>query len=347
MRDELLTLQQEFAADCRQPLDEAAFQVLREKYLSRERGLLTRQLKRLKELPAEERPAFGQDVNRLKGEVERRLEELAAEVRLEAYRQRQAEERVDVSLPGVRRPEGGFHPVKRAEADISAIFQRMGYAIAEGPEIETDFHNFGALNFPPDHPARDSQDTLFVEGGAALLRTHTSPVQIRTMMRVRPPLKIIAPGKVYRNDTPDATHFPIFHQVEGLVVDEGITLGDLKGTLEHFARECFSPKTRIRLRPSFFPFVEPGAEVDISCIFCGGQGCRICKGSGWIEILGAGLVHPNVFANCGIDPERYTGFAFGMGIDRVAILKYGIPDIRLLWENDLRFLGQFQRFFLE
>jgi phenylalanyl-tRNA synthetase alpha chain len=342
MREELKQILEDFQSACRAVTTEESFQALREKYLSRERGILSLQLKRLRELPAEERPAFGQIVNELKKTIEAGLAELAKEVRLAAYRERQERDRLDVTLPGWPLRRGSLHPIKEVEAEICAIFERMGYSIAEGPEIEDDFYNFGALNFPPDHPARDAQDTLFVNGDR-LLRTHTSPVQIRTLQRVPPPLKLIAPGKVYRNDAPDATHFPIFHQIEGLVVDENISLADLKGTLERFARELFAPDTRVRLRPSFFPFVEPGAEVDISCIFCGGSGCRICKQSGWIEILGAGMVHPNVFANCGVDPERYTGFAFGMGVDRIAILRYGIPDIRLFWENDVRFLAQFDR----
>ncbi len=344
MRDDLARIMEGFEAECREVRDEPAYGLLRERYLSREKGLLTLQLKRLRDLPPAERPAFGQEVNRLKAAIETRLDELAGQVRLAAYQDRLEKERLDVTLPGFPVARGTLHPVKQVEAEICGIFQRMGYAIAEGPEIETDFFNFGALNFPPDHPARDAQDTFFIGDGSFLLRTHTSPVQIRTMQAVAPPLKVIAPGKVYRKDTPDATHFPIFHQIEGLVVDEGVSLADLKGTLEHFARECFAADARIRLRPSFFPFVEPGAEVDVSCFFCGGRGCRICKGSGWIEILGAGMVHPNVFDACGIDSERYTGFAFGMGIDRVAILRYGVPDIRMFWENDVRFLNQFHRF---
>jgi phenylalanyl-tRNA synthetase alpha chain len=344
MRDELARLLDAFETECRGIGDEPAYRALRERYLSREKGLLTLQLKRLRDLPPAERPGFGQEVNQLKAAVEARLDELERQVRLAAYQDRLVRERLDVTLPGIPVPRGTLHPVKQVEAEICGIFQRMGYAIAEGPEIETDFYNFGALNFPPDHPARDAQDTFFCGGGGFLLRTHTSPVQIRTMQAVAPPLKIIAPGKVYRKDTPDATHFPIFHQIEGLVVDEGVSLADLKGTLEFFARECFAADARIRLRPSFFPFVEPGAEVDVSCFFCGGRGCRICKGSGWIEILGAGMVHPNVFDACGVDSERYTGFAFGMGVDRVAILRYGVPDIRMFWENDVRFLNQFHRF---
>lgn len=342
MRDDLRQILDGFLADSREVRQEDQLQALREKYLSRERGILPAQLRRLREIPAADRPGFGQDVNELKRVIESDVSRLAEEVRLACFAEKTARDRLDETLPGYWLPQGSFHPIKSVEADICRIFLRMGYAIAEGPEIETDFYNFGALNFPADHPARDAQDTFFVRGGDLLLRTHTSPVQIRTMQTVSPPLKVISPGKVFRKDMPDATHMPVFHQVEGLVVDENISLADLKGTLQQFARECFSPDTRVRLRPSFFPFVEPGAEVDISCIFCGGAGCRICKMSGWIEILGAGMVHPNVFRNCGLDPERYTGFAFGMGIDRVALLKFGIPDIRMLWENDTRFLDQFR-----
>ncbi len=342
MRHDLLTLLDAFREACATIGDDQALTALREKYLSREKGIVPLQLKRIREIDPAERPAFGVDVNALKHEVEEALAGIEARLREETFRRKAAEERVDVTLPGLPPPCGTFHPIKKTESDIVEIFRGMGYSVAEGPEIETDFYNFGALNFPDNHPARDAQDTFFVGNGSFLLRTHTSPVQVRTMLQVAPPLKLIAPGKVYRNDAPDATHFPIFHQVEGLVVGEGVSMAHLKGTLARFAEECFSPGTRVRLRPSFFPFVEPGAEVDISCIFCGGSGCRICKGSGWIEILGAGMVHPNVFANCGLDPERWTGFAFGMGIDRVALLKYGIPDIRMLWENDVRFLSQFR-----
>lgn len=343
MREDLQTILDTFRGACRSVSDEASYNALREQYLSRERGILTQQLKRIRDIDPAERPRFGVDVNTLKREVEEALSALEADIREKTLQKRSEEERVDVTLPGVRPYPGTLHPIKKTESEIIGIFKAMGYSVAEGPEIETDFFNFGALNFPDDHPARDSQDTFFLGKGSRLLRTHTSPVQIRTMQNVPPPLKLIAPGKVYRNDAPDATHFPIFHQVEGLVVGEDISLAHLKGTLGRFASECFSPGTRVRLRPSFFPFVEPGAEVDISCIFCGGSGCRICKGSGWIEILGAGMVHPNVFNNCGLDPERWTGFAFGMGVDRIALLKYGIPDIRMLWENDVRFLSQFHR----
>jgi len=240
--------------------------------------------------------------------------------------------------------EGGLHPITIVRRQIEGIFLRMGYSIADGPEIENDFHNFEALNFPPDHPARDSQDTLFVERKAVsplLLRTHTSPVQIREMRRHGAPLRLIVPGRVYRKDEVDATHSPVFHQVEGLVVDHGISMADLKGTVAAFLAELFGPGTRTRFIPTFFPFVEPGVDVSMSCIFCRGAGCGKCKGSGWIEIMGAGMVHPRVLQGVAIDPEEYTGFAFGLGMDRVAMLKYGFPDLRLLFEGDERFLRQF------
>ncbi len=332
----------EFEEDISRIKDLKSFKEVKDKYLSKEKGLITSLLKKIKEIPREEKPQFGKNVNILKGKITGKLEELKEKVELLELESRAKEESVDITLPGLDLPVGSHHPIKIVEKEICEIFERMGYFIAEGPEIETDFNNFEALNFPDDHPARDAQDTFFIsEDKYYLLRTHTSPVQIRTMKKYGTPIKIIAPGKVFRRDTPDPTHSPIFHQIEGLVVDKNITMADLKGTLEKFARECFSEDTRIRLRPSFFPFVEPGAEVDISCIFCKGKGCRICKNSGWIEILGAGMVHPAVFEKCDIDPETYSGFAFGLGVDRIAILKYGIPDIRLFFENDVRFLRQF------
>jgi phenylalanyl-tRNA synthetase alpha chain len=251
---------------------------------------------------------------------------------------------VDVALPGRRPRAGGLHPITIVRRRIEDIFLRMGYSIADGPEIENDFHNFEALNFPADHPARDSQDTLLLDRKAVsplLLRTHTSPVQIREMRRHGAPLRILVPGRVYRKDEVDATHSPVFHQVEGLVVDKGISMADLKGTVSVFLEELFGKGTRTRFIPTFFPFVEPGVDVAMSCIFCSGSGCGKCKGSGWIEIMGAGMVHPRVLQGVAIDPEEYTGFAFGLGIDRVALLKYGFPDLRLLFEGDERFLRQF------
>jgi len=341
MRKDLEQILDEFRQEAGRVGTDDELKQLHGKYLSREKGVLQAQLRRIREVPADERPGFGKDVNLLKQEMEAEFDRLSQTLAEADYRRRVEQERLDITLPAVDLPRGAFHPIKKVEQELCGIFERMGYSIVEGPEIETDFYNFGALNFPPDHPARDEQDTFFIADGRYLLRTHTSPVQIRTMQKLAPPMKIIAPGKVFRKDTPDATHYPIFHQIEGLVVAENVSLADLKGTLHEFARQFFAPDVRVRLRPSFFPFVEPGAEVDISCIFCGGTGCRICKQSGWIEILGAGMVHPNVFANCGLDPEANTGFAFGMGVDRMAILKYGVPDIRMFWENDVRFLNQF------
>ena len=245
---------------------------------------------------------------------------------------------VDVTLPGRRPSLGSIHPVTRVIREMAEIFGELGYSVAEGPEIETDYHNFEALNFPNDHPARDTQDTFFLENGL-LLRTHTSPVQIRTMLSRKPPIRVICPGRVFRNDN-DLRHSPMFHQVEGLAVAEGITFGDLKGTLLAFMRRLFTPDTRIRLRPSFFPFTEPSAEVDVSCQLCKGAGCPSCSGTGWMEILGCGMVDPRVLAECGIDPDRYSGFAFGMGVDRVAMNRYNIPNIRTLFDNDERLLRQ-------
>ena len=313
---------------------------VRDKYLSRHRGLLALEMRNLGRLPAPERPRMGQLLNQLKDRVTEQLESRQAELKGALEQSRMTSERVDVTLPGYANPVGSVHPIHRLWREMADIFVRMGFEVVVGPEIETDYYSFEALNIPQGHPARDDQDTFYLDHDL-LLRPHTSPVQIRTMEARRPPLRIVVPGRVYRRDSVDATHSPMFHQVEGLVVDEGITLGDLKGTLEGFFRELFHKEVEVRLRPSYFPFVEPGAEVDISCVFCGGSGCRVCKRSGWVEVLGAGMVHPRVFEMVGYDPERYTGFAWGMGIDRIALFKYQIDDIRLLFENDLRFLRQF------
>lgn len=303
------------------------------------KGVVTSLMKRLGELPSEQRPAYGQLVNRLRDELEEAL--AAAEERLEERetRAKLATERLDVTLPGRRHILGTKHPITLVIEEISHIFRGLGFSVAEGPEIELDFYNFEALNLPKDHPARDMQDTFYI-GENLLLRTHTSPVQIRTMISQKPPVRIIAPGTVYRCDS-DATHSPMFHQVEGLLVDTGVTFADLKGVLTHFVTEFFGSGTAVRLRPSFFPFTEPSAEVDIACVICGGTGCRVCKQSGWLEILGAGMVDPEVFRHVEYDPETYSGFAFGMGVERIAMLKYGIKDMRLLFENDIRFLTQF------
>jgi len=313
---------------------------VRDRYLSRQRGLVALEMRKLGSLPAEERPAAGKLLNRLKNAVAGLIEEKQRILKEQAARDRLAQSRVDVTLPGYAPPGGGIHPIRRIWREMEEIFIRMGFEVVLGPEVESDYYNFEALNIPKGHPARDDQDTLFINRNL-LLRTHTSPVQIRTMEKRKPPLRIVVPGKVFRRDSVDATHTPMFHQVEGLVVDEGITMADMKGSLEAFFKELFSEETRVRLRPSYFPFVEPGAEVDISCIFCSGTGCRVCKRSGWIEILGAGMVHPRVFSNVGYDSEKYTGFAWGMGIDRIAILKYQVDDLRLFFENDIRFLSQF------
>jgi phenylalanyl-tRNA synthetase alpha chain len=296
-------------------------------------------LRSIPELPVEERPEVGKVGNlvrkALENAVEARREQLEAQELVHGL----ASDQIDVSLPGWRSPLGHLHLVTQTQREIEDIFIGMGYEVAEGPEVETEHYNFEALNTPADHPARSLHDTFFVNGGA-LLRTQTSPVQVRTMEKQRPPVYIIAPGKTYRRDS-DATHTPMFHQVEGLVVDEHITLADLKGTLEAFTRAMFGADRRVRLRPHFFPFTEPSVEVDVSCMVCDGVGCRLCKKSGWLEILGAGMVDPNVFGFVDYDPEVYTGFAFGMGVERIAMLKHGVNDLRLFFENDLRFLRQF------
>jgi phenylalanyl-tRNA synthetase alpha chain len=303
-------------------------------------GQRTTLLRSLGSVPAAERPRIGEQTNRAKASVEAaiavRLEGLKAEER----RLTLQADRPDLTLPGRRPDPGPVHPITRVTEEIIEVFEGLGFSVAEGPEVESDYYNFGALNFPDDHPARDMQDTLHVAGGA-LLRTHTSPVQIRTMLARRPPARTISPGKVYRRDLTDATHSPMFHQVEGLAVDRHITMADLKATLELFAKQMFGARSRLRFRPSFFPFTEPSAEADVLCFKCGGDGCRFCKGGGWLEILGSGMVHPNVLRNVGYDPEEVTGWAFGMGVERIAMLKYGIDDIRLFFQNDLRFLRQF------
>ena len=309
------------------------------------RAPLSRVQRSLGALDEGARRRVGQLTNEVRDALREALARRELALRREADQAVAEEDRIDVSLPGRRPPLGGLHPITLAERRIVDVFTSLGYRVAEGPELETDWYNFEALNFPPDHPARDMQDTLYpdVPGRSDLvLRTHTSPVQIRALEGGAPPVYVVIPGRCFRRDTPDATHTPVFHQVEILAVDEGLSLADMKGTLEEWARAMFGPEQRVRLRPSFFPFVEPGAEVDVSCFVCGGVGCRVC-GNGWIELMGAGMVHPVVLENVGIDPERYSGFAAGMGIERVAAVLHGIPDIRLLFEGDLRFLSQFAR----
>jgi len=322
--------------------DAKALEELRNEYVGRKRGVITALLKELPKLAPEERRAAGAQINEFKELVDQSLEQKQQELEKPA-----ATPVVDWTLPGTGYALGGIHPITLVRQKIENIFQSMGYAVVEGPEVETDDYNFTALNFPPEHPARDTQDTFFVDrkddqDKNLLLRTHTSPVQIRTMLQYPPPVRVLCPGRVYRKDEIDATHSPIFHQIEGLVVDEHITFADLKGTLLYFLQQLFSSDVELSFRPTFFPFTEPSADVSVSCIFCKKKGCSICKQSGWIEILGSGMVHPNVLENVGYDSEKYTGFAFGLGLDRVAILMYGIPDIRYFFQNDVRFLSQFR-----
>ena len=304
------------------------------------KGELTKVLKSMKDVPPEERPKVGQFVNETRTIIEEALEKekklLAAKIREEKMKR----EVIDVTLPATRKMMGHRHPNQIALEDLERVFVGMGYEVVEGPEVEYDKYNFELLNIPANHPAKDEQDTFYITKDI-LLRTQTSPVQARIMETGRMPIRVIAPGRVFRSDEVDATHSPSFHQVEGLVVDKGITFSDLKGTLQQFATEFFGPETKVKFRPHHFPFTEPSAEVDITCFKCGGKGCRMCKGSGWIEILGCGMVHPKVLRDCGIDPEVYSGFAFGIGLERVALLKYEIDDMRLLYENDVRFLNQF------
>jgi len=319
--------------------DEGELNAVKAALLGR-KGSLTELLKGLRSLPNEERPRMGKLINEVKGRVEELLRHRAEELRRQEEKRRLEVEKVDVTIPGRRRPRGGIHPVSQVMDEIVDVFRRMGFDVVRGPEIELDYYNFEALNIPKDHPARDMQDTFYVSDDV-VLRTHTSPVQIRVMEKHPPPVKIVAPGKVYRRDS-DVSHTPMFHQVEGLLVDEGVTFADLKGVLSEFVRVVFGPGTALRFRPSFFPFTEPSAEVDIQCVLCGGGGCRVCKSTGWLEILGCGMVDPAVFRSVNYDSERFSGFAFGLGVERIAMLKLGVNDIRLFFENDLRFLSQFK-----
>ena len=323
-------------AEIRAAQSPEALELLRVKYLGR-KGDLTLILRGLKDLDPDLRRQVGQESNRAKVALEEALAQTLAA--LKAAARRTAAAAIDVTLPGRRPPLGRLHPITRAMQEICDIFLHLGFEAVEGPEVELDWYNFEALNLPPDHPARDMQDTFYFND-QVLLRTHTSPMQIRTMEQRQPPVRIIAPGKVYRRDS-DITHSPMFHQVEGLLVDKGVTFADLKGVLTAFVHQMFGPEVGVRFRPSYFPFTEPSAEVDIECVICRGEGCRVCKTTGWLEVLGSGMVHPAVFEAVGYDPEKYTGFAFGLGIERIAMLKYGIDDIRLFFENDLRFLRQF------
>ncbi len=338
MIDKLEEVKKQAEAELGSVSDEIALQNLKAKFVGR-KGVITELLKGMKDVPDADRPLMGKLINETKTFVEELIDGRLHDLREEKKRRSLHEEKIDVTLPGRGMPIGARHPITQVMEDIIAIFERMGFEVAEGPEVETDYYNFEALNIPKNHPARDMQDTFYVSD-EIVLRTHTSPVQIRVMEKRKPPVKIIAPGKVYRCDS-DISHTPMFHQIEGLLVDEGVTFGDLKGVLTEFVRLVFGEGVGVRFRPSFFPFTEPSAEVDMACMICGGKGCRVCKNSGWLEILGCGMVDPEVFRSVGYDPDKYSGFAFGMGIERITMLKFGINDIRLFFENDIRFLKQF------
>jgi len=336
--DIVLSLKKIFFKESQSVTSVSEIQQLRIKYLGK-KGLVTSQLKTLSSISPELRPEFGKAVNELKSFIDAELKKIEDRLKEEEHKKRILSETIDITLPGKVVPFGREHPINKVLYEIVNIFLTMGFEVEEGPEVELDYYNFEALNIPKDHPARDMQDTFYISDDV-LLRTHTSPVQIRVMEKRRPPLKVIAPGKVYRCDA-DISHTPMFHQVEGFMVDTDIAFSDLKGVLESFIYSFFSVETPVRFRPSYFPFTEPSAEIDIGCNFCSGKGCRVCKNTGWLEILGAGMIHPKVFEMVGYDPEFYTGFAFGMGVERLTMLKYSIDDIRLFFENDIRFLRQF------
>ncbi len=338
MQEKLEEVKDQAQAELGQASDEVSLQNLKAKFLGR-KGVITEILKGMKDVAQEDRPKMGVMINEVKTFVEELFDQKSNQIKEEKKRRSIAEEKIDVTLPSRSLPVGAKHPVSQVMEEIINIFEKMGFEVAEGPEIETDYYNFEALNIPKNHPARDMQDTFYISDDI-VLRTHTSPVQIRVMEKEEPPIKIIAPGRVYRCDS-DVSHTPMFHQIEGLLIDKDITFGDLKGVLTEFLRLIFGEGIGVRFRPSFFPFTEPSAEVDIECVICEGQGCRVCKDSGWLEILGCGMVDPEVFKSVNYDPEIYSGFAFGMGIERITMLKFGINDIRLFFENDVRFLRQF------
>ena len=338
MKDKLTKLFDEASKDIEDAIKESQIAQIKAEFLGR-KGKITLLLKGLSDIPPEKRPAIGRLANEIKTSLEEKIRASLASIKERQKQERLTRERLDITLPGRKVPIGKRHPITAICNEIVDIFLGLGFRVIEGPEVESDYYNFEALNIPKEHPARDMHDTFYISD-EVLLRTHTSPVQIRVMERQRPPIQIIAPGKAFRCDS-DVSHTPMFHQVEGLMVGDNITFGDLKGVLTIFAQQMFGEKTRLRFRPSFFPFTEPSAEVDIQCVICRGQGCRLCSSSGWLEILGSGMVDPEVFKVVGYDPDEITGFAFGMGIERIAMLKYGINDIRLFFENDMRFLGQF------
>ena len=319
--------------------DLEALEQIRIKYLGK-KGELTAVLKEMGKLTPEERPVIGALANEIRSKLENEIDEKKAQLEAKAEEEKLASEVLDVTMPGKKTEIGKLHPLTQTMNTVKDTFIGMGFQIAEGPEVELDYYIFEALNIPKNHPARDTQDTFYIDDDV-VLRTQTSPMQVRVMENTKPPIRIIAPGRVYRSDSVDATHSPVFHQIEGLVVDKGVTMADLKGTLATFVRALYGEETKVRFRPHHFPFTEPSAEMDVACFACGGKGCSVCKGEGWIEILGCGMVHPKVLANCGIDPEVYSGFAFGLGLERIAMRKYDINDLRLFTENDLRFLKQF------
>ena len=339
MKAELEAIAKQALEELKGAQDLKVLDAVRVKYLGK-KGELTAILKQMGKLSAEERPVIGQLANQVRADIEQMLEQTKTDLEAKALDIRLAGETLDVTLPGQKKPLGKKHPLTIVLDELKEIVVGMGFEIATGPEVELDYYNFEALNIPKDHPSRDTQDTFYISDNV-LLRTQTSPMQIRTMEKKKPPIRIIAPGRVYRSNEVDATHSPLFHQVEGLVVDKGITMADLKGTLEVFVKRLYGDSTVVRFRPHHFPFTEPSAELDVQCFHCHGEGCSLCKGEGWIEILGCGMVHPQVLLNCGIDPEEYSGFAFGLGLERMVMMRYGIDDLRLFYDNDVRFLKQF------
>ena len=340
MENQLREIRERAIARLSEIRDTASLEELRVNLLGK-KGELTGILRGMGKLSPEMRPKMGHLVNDVRNAIESALEKRLSELREREKSLRLEREKVDVTMPVAERSAGSLHPMNQTLETLMDIFVGMGYEVVEGPEVEYDHYNFELLNLPKNHPARDAQDTFYVDDNI-VLRTHTSPVQARIMTTRKPPIRIVCPGRVYRADEADATHSPVFHQMEGLVIDENITMGDLKGTLDAFARGLYGEGITTRFRPSFFPFTEPSAEVDLTCVNCGGKGCRMCKGTGWIEVLGAGMVNPKVLEMCGIDSRKYSGFAFGMGIERISLLKYNIPNLRMLYENDLRFLTQFR-----
>ncbi len=339
MKDQIKQIRIDAEAAIKAAASEQEIEALRIRFLGK-KGELTAILKQMGGVSPEERPIIGQLANEVRSYIENEIATISTELKAAAASKKLENETIDVTMPGNAVTLGQKHPLNIVLDEIKEIFLGMGFDVVDGPEVELDYYNFEALNIPKDHPARDTQDTFYITENI-LLRTQTSPVQVRVMEKQKPPIRIISPGRVYRSDAVDATHSPVFHQIEGLVVDKGITMGDLKGTLEDFAKRLYGEDSVFRFRPHHFPFTEPSAEMDTMCFNCGGKGCRLCKGEGWIEILGCGMVHPKVLANCGIDPEEYSGFAFGMGLERIVMRRFGIDDMRLLFENDIRFLNQF------